>query len=172
MPAHGGARGIEGMQLPSREELVREARQVVEKALLRLHGRPDEELAREAMRDAPEAYAELLQGYLEDVRRLYREGLGEEPPEEELARLLDRVRGLYRAGLDCLVHPAVLDGYLAQLSREQSRRHILVRCLGWENRYLLLEGSSSEDIVYALLAAEDPAEIYREMGRKAAGEQG
>ena len=160
------------MQLPSREELVREARQVVEKALLRLHGRPDEELAREAMRDAPEAYAELLQGYLEDVRRLYREGLGEEPPEEELARLLDRVRGLYRASLGCLVHPAVLDGYLAQLSREQSRRHILVRCLGWENRYLLLEGSSSEDIVYALLAAEDPAEIYREMGRKAAGEQG
>jgi len=159
------------MQPPSREELVEEARRVVEKALLRLHGRPEEELAREAMRDAPEAYAELLQGYLEDARRLYRESLGEEPPGEELARLLDRVRGLYRAGLDCLVHPAVLDGYLAQLSRERSRRHILVKCLGWENRYLLLEGSSSEDIVYALLAAEDPTRIYQEMRRKPGGKQ-
>ena len=160
------------MPLPSREELVEEARRIVEKALLRLHGRPEEETVREAMGDAPEAYAELLQGYMEDVRRLYRESLGEEPAGEELARLLERVRGLYRAGLDCLVHPSVLDGYLAELSREKTRRHILVRCLGWENRYLLLEGSSSEDIVYALLAAEDPAEIYREMKKQAERRQG
>lgn len=162
----GSSEGCREMPLPSREELLEEARRILDRALLRLHALPEEEAVREALKDAAEAYADLLLGYLEDIRKLYRDGLGEEPSEEELAQYLDRMRRLHRTGLDCLIHPAVLDGYLAQLAREKTRRHILVKCPGWDNRYLLLEGSSTEDIVYALLAAENPVEVYREMLRR------
>ncbi|KSW11569.1 hypothetical protein CF15_01660 [Pyrodictium occultum] len=151
------------MPLPGREELVEEARSVLERALLRIHGRGEEELVREALADAPEAYAELLTGYLEDLRRLYREAGAGEPGEEELAGHLERLRGLLRAALDCLLHPRLVDGFLAEISSAEGRRHVLIRCLGWENRHLLIEGGRDEDIAYALLPVEDPARLYREM---------